>query len=340
MKQILNIGEMRLNLPLIFVVVFGMLWSGCDQNPLEVDISNVDTNVEVKRYEQALYSLNKENFNEKLPDLLQEYPAFLMGDMNDELFLKEIRKMVFYPLNQKLYTDLNERISEEQFSQIENELKGLFKHLKYYYPESNIQTVYTYISGLGYEQGNVFVNDSIVVAAIDLFLGADYKVYEQYGLYKYQVKKMTPAHLSVEVARELSKYYIPATEGNLTLLEEMIFEGKIQYFMEAMLPKKPQHVLLEYTPEEYHYCEESVGRLWRYLVEKELLYSKDHMETKRFIEDGPFTSSLERESPGRIGAYVGLQIVKAYVNKTGATLKEVMNETALLNIFEGSKYRP
>lgn len=323
---------------IVLVVCFGV--QSCNKNPLLVDVSDQFSTVKIKRYEQALYSLDKSNFDQKLPELIAQYPAFLEGDPKDALFLSEVKKMVFYPLNQKLYEDLNQRMSADKMKMFEEDMEHLIKHLNYYYPSNKFNTLYTFISGLGYEQGDVFINDSTIVVAIDLFLGSDYELYNQYGLYKYQTKKMTPEYMSVAVARTLADYFIDDQLNTPTLLEEMILLGKRQYFIEAMLPEKPSFLHLGYTTSEFQYCEENTYRLWRYLIDKQLLYSKDHMETKRFIEDGPFTSSLERESPGRIGAYVGLQIVKEYVRKTGASLKEVIAEKDLLYLFEQSKYRP
>jgi hypothetical protein len=53
--------------------------------------------------------------------------------------------------------------------------------------------------------------------------------------------------------------------------------------------------------------------IWRYFIDKQLLYSDDQKLIPRFINPAPFLNSLEidNESPGKVGA-IGWQIVNSY----------------------------
>ena len=47
---------------------------------------------------------------------------------------------------------------------------------------------------------------------------------------------------------------------------------------------------------------------------KDQLYSRNADVIGRFMNDGPFTNGLPRESPGHVGEWIGYRMVKAYMN--------------------------
>jgi hypothetical protein len=59
------------------------------------------------------------------------------------------------------------------------------------------------------------------------------------------------------------------------------------------------------------------------------------------MNDAPFTSPVSQESPGRLGTFIGWQIVKGYMEKNDKLgLKDLMNEENFQKILENSGYRP
>ena len=59
-----------------------------------------------------------------------------------------------------------------------------------------------------------------------------------------------------------------------------------------------------------------------------MLFSTDSKLPSRFINPAPFSKfnlELDGESPGRLGQYIGWQIVRAYANRSDASLKEILN---------------
>ena len=82
--------------------------------------------------------------------------------------------------------------------------------------------------------------------------------------------------------------------------------------------------------------------VWTYFVEKELMFSSDNKLTKRFINVAPFSKfylSIDNDSPGMIGKFIGWRIVKSYMKNNKTTLVEMilMNPT---DIYNKSKYKP
>ena len=77
-------------------------------------------------------------------------------------------------------------------------------------------------------------------------------------------------------------------------------------------------------------------------MERELLFSTDRKLGPRFLEPAPFSKFrlvLDNESPGRIGRYVGWQIVKAFAQNNNVPLKELLRTPEKI-IFEQANYKP
>src|SRR5690606_3931871 len=73
------------------------------------------------------------------------------------------------------------------FKQFEEELSTAFKYYQYYFPDSLIPEVVTFISGFNYQ---VAVTDKHLAIGLDLYLGAEYPFYKLAMLPNYRVEKM------------------------------------------------------------------------------------------------------------------------------------------------------
>ena len=58
------------------------------------------------------------------------------------------------------------------------------------------------------------------------------------------------------------------------------------------------------------------------------------------MDDAPYTATISTDSPGRLGAWIGWQIVKAYAENTGASFDEIITEVNMQTILKQSKYNP
>ena len=73
-----------------------------------------------------------------------------------------------------------------------------------------------------------------------------------------------------------------------------------------------------------------------------MLYSTDTNLGKRFLQDAPvskFYLSEDSRSPGRIGQWMGWQIVRSFMEKNDVSLQTFL-ETSEEEIFEKSNYKP
>jgi hypothetical protein len=59
------------------------------------------------------------------------------------------------------------------------------------------------------------------------------------------------------------------------------------------------------------------------------------------MNDAPFTAPVSQESPGRLGTWLGWQIVESYMNKNPkVSLSDLMKDSNYQKMLEESGYRP
>ena len=309
----------------------------CENNPLEVEVKD-QVNVPIKCFEKDLYSVTDANIDEKLKELSEKYPKFINGDINDPSYRNSLLSEVNNPLNQVLMEDRGKfGLSDER---LKNEVNRVLSYYQYYYPNDRLTEVYTFVSGLHMSMDPIMLDRNSIVISVDKYYGKDYPVYQQAGYHSYQTQNMTHDFFPVDLARYIALSRFDVLSNDVTLLETMIYLGKIEYFIEALNPGLSEQLLMGFKEEQMAYCTSNEKRVWTYLVEKELLYSKDMMEIKNYTENRPFISSVEKDSPGRMGVWYGKKIVKEYMAKENVSLQDLMKETDYLKIFQKAKYRP
>ena len=136
--------------------------------------------------------------------------------------------------------------------------------------------------------------------------------------------------------REISR------SADRTFVSRMIQRGKLYYILDRFLPKVDDAFKIGYTQEQLDWADFNDVAMWKYFVEKELLFSNDQELNRRFLDNAPFSkfySAQDNESPGRIGEWFGWQIVRAYMEKNDVSLQEMLNTPNEL-IFNRSTYKP
>lgn len=122
----------------------------------------------------------------------------------------------------------------------------------------------------------------------------------------------------------------------------MVFYGKQLYLKELLLPEGKPSQYLNYTPQELDWVMENESEIWRYFVERNLLFDTDSKLLNRFITPAPFSKfylELDNESPGSVGQYVGWQIVRSYMKNNDVPLQVMLHQNSQI-IFNKSHYKP
>lgn len=128
-----------------------------------------------------------------------------------------------------------------------------------------------------------------------------------------------------------------------TMLDEMIYQGKLWYSLMKLAPDLAPERLLGYSSDEWKFLQKEESNIWNFYLQEKILFSTDfNRGYKRFFIQGERTTGagLPEDCPPRIGNFSGLKIVTAYADKTGKSLKQIWEETNAGNILKESGYNP
>ena len=325
------------NVVILFLFTISLLFS-CSDERLNIDTSGINVQLNFKHYEQDLFTIDRNNIESSLDALASKHPAFISDDYKEPTKLQELNTYLNNELNTKLFKDWEAKIGT--YNAIETELNNAFTHFKHYYPNDSTPTIYTYISGVNYEEPIIIDNNNIIIG-IDMFYGKNYKAYQQLKIPQYLSRTYDKKYITPIVFREfITQKFAPFFSGK-TMLENMISLGKVEYFIEAVTPQLHDSIRFQFTTSQMNWCYGHEKAFWKHLTIKGLLFSNDYHTYKRFLQPGPFASSMERESPARIGIYIGYRIVKDFMDENPeVSLNELMTNTNFTAIFKASKYNP
>ncbi|HSQ45562.1 MAG TPA: gliding motility lipoprotein GldB [Lutibacter sp.] len=294
----------------------------------KVDVSKIEVAVSVSRFEQKFYEADEKT----LPQLKMEFP-YLFPEQNDSIWLNKIKDKE----ERELYNK-----SQEVFGDFESEkaqIADLFKHVKYEHPNFEPPKIITLITNLDY-QSKVVYADSLLFVSLDMYLGKNSEVYQDFPVYLAQ--NFDKSQLVVDMASAISdRYFTP--EKSRQFLDMVVGAGKKLVMIDHYLPSVSNAQKIGYSEAEYAWAMANEAQIWKYFIENKLLYSTDSKLVDRFMAEAPFSKfyiDIDKESPGRIGVWLGWQIVTAYMtNNNDVTLQQLL-QTDAEEIFNKSKYKP
>ncbi|HEY4618696.1 MAG TPA: gliding motility lipoprotein GldB [Flavobacterium sp.] len=308
--------------------VLSLFILSCGQkNKIEKAIAEMPVEIKVERFDKIFFETQPEDLNK----VKKEYPFFFPAGNEDAVWLNKMQD----PLWQELYGEVQKKYAN--FDPVQSQFVGLFKHIKYYFPETKTPKVITVISEMDYNNKVIYA-DSLVIVSLEMYLGKEHKFYQfpEYIKQNFEQRQIMP-----DVVSSFFKFKT-APNQNKSLLSNMIYAGKELYLKDKLLPDYGDADKMGYTAEQIKWCQENESYMWRYFIEKELLYSDDQKLIPRFINMAPFSKfylEIDNESPGRVGAWVGWQIVRSYMENNKVSLQQLLN-TNVKEIFEKSKYKP
>lgn len=294
--------------------------------------------ITIKRYEKALFSLDDKNLRSGMATLYPEYSFFMGNEWQDTLNILRIYNFINDPNIKELYALTIKKYPDVKY--LEKEITQAFGRYRKAYPEKPIPQVFTYVSGLDIENP-VYFYDTAMAVGLDLFLGSDVEAYQKAGLPKYKIERFTPDHLLSQCMMAVSDQLVRIDEKHNTLLDQMIAAGKALYFLDVTLPEINDEYKIGYTAEQLTWSRENESEIWAFIIEHQLLFSSDPQGISKMMTDAPFTSGFAASSPGRLGAYMGWQIVRKYMKEAGdVSLKQLMENTDAQEILKVSGFKP
>ena len=314
---------------LSFLVVILLCFQSCENDgKVEKEIAKIDIDAQVERFEKLFAEASPKD----LPKLKAEYPFMFSRQYHDSIWIARMQDT----LQQEMFSEIQKKYAD--FTEINDDIKSLFQHLKYYYPAFRSPRVITLINDVEYRNKTI-VTDSIALIAIDNYLGSDHMFYG--NIQKYIRQNFEAPQIVSDLATDYAQQQI-YQPSRKSLLDEMVYFGKILYFKDVMIPFKSDAEKIGYTQEELDWAIENEPNIWQFFVERELLFETDPKLAGRFINPAPFTKfnlELDAESPGRLGQYIGWQIIKAYMENNDADFNDMLQMDAT-ELFNKSKFKP
>lgn len=329
----------------VFIYLCFVLVS-CSENKLDVDVSDVKVDMRFDRFEEKMFDVQTQegmkSVNEELIEVGGELYEFYVYDMlrSGSVYDDSISKYLWYFVTDSIMKKTADDIavSFADFGKVENDLMNAFKHQKYHLPNAPLPKQFITYNG-AYNYG-VVSTDSVVGIGLEMYLGADNRVIEELPFPVYVREKMDKKYLTVDVVQSWLTTNVIEFERGETFLSSLLYFGKLKYAMQAMLPNTELERIVRYTKEEYDYALASEYNIWQYLVDMNWIYTTDMKVKIRFFEEAPTTVGID-ESPGRIGQFIGWQMVKAYMDKyPDVSLSELLDEKNESKILKAYKPQP
>ncbi|KUG06320.1 gliding motility lipoprotein GldB [Solirubrum puertoriconensis] len=220
--------------------------------------------------------------------------------------------------------------------QWQGNLQRMFQHVRYYFPDFKVPQAKTFVSGLSQD---VFANDSLLVISTDFFVGP--KAVYRPNVPNYILRRYRSEYVMPTVALAISSKYNKKELTNNTMLGEMIQGGKALYFAEKVLPCTDDSLLIGFPGKDLQNVNFNEAKIWGHFLQKNLLYNTSPFQIQKYVGERPNIPEIDKTCPGRVGLWVGWQIVRKYMAEhPNVTLPQLMAMKDPQRILTESRYRP
>ena len=323
---------------IIFFVIAGatFLFQSCRQQP--------EIPVKISRLEQSLFNIPIESIAESIPHLKKQYGELFdlyclrvisIGTPDESGFSDELTKFLTdsYMYNSfkrvmEVYPDLKE---------LETGLGRAFYNYRMEFPERVIPSVYTLTSGFNQ---SMITSDSILAIALDKYLGNTEDMYFRLEIANYQRQTMDRKYLLPDCMKAWIYTEFPYNDSIDNVLTNILYEGKIMYAVQKLLPATPDSLIFGFTSAQMRWCRNNTEQMWIHLIDNKMLFSTNHLTINKLVGPAPFSSLFTRESPGRAAVWVGYQIIASYMKRNNVTLEALLEDNDYGKILAKARFKP
>lgn len=302
--------------------------------------------IEIVRFDNALMNVHEASVAHDIRVLYDEYPEFMplwveeiLGIPSaDTTYLEEALPAF---LNDTLYgfkqTNAREKELFADITDLQKAVNKAFARIQWLYPETEIPSMYLFISGF---QTPIYFGEDLIGIGADMYLGSDYEYYNRV-VYDYQKQTMRPECIPVDIVSAFLFRTIPYTSQQIRLLDQMLYRGKIMFLTAQIFDDLPGYEVMGWTKEQWDWCVKNERAIWHLVMDKRDLFKTESLVLTGYLNDGPFTSEVSQDAPGRLGIWLGWRIAESYMeHNEHVTLQELMAEGDAQKILELSFYKP
>lgn len=347
MKALQFIDSFNKNSKIFLVGLSICFLASCGNNsPISTQANDVE-HITIKRFEQDLVPIDTVQITEThFSNLAKKYNEFYFGfcentlgilpETKDPYYAQALTGFVKYPSIQMLKHEIDSIYPN--LNELEDGISVAMARYKTEFPKAKAPQFVSYLSE--FTEAHC-AYDSIIGIGLDMYLGKDYPYYPA-EFPDFMRKKMTKDYILTNTLKAMAISNFDTQLKDKRFLAYMLFEGKVRYFVKKLMPELADTLVFGYTKSQMDWCNESEGQIWGFIIDKKLLYNKNPNDYMRLLTDAPFTSAegVPQESAPMLGVYCGYKIIENYVDKTGASLEEIMNNNNWDEILKESAYRP
>lgn len=317
-----------------------------------IDVSGIRLNAEIVRFDHDLNAMQRKPLAQQAAYMQQKYGVFYRDFMEHIIQVGSTRDTGYFAtLRQVLsagpYNDVR-RAVDSVFPNLDRENRELtdaFKHIRYYYPQKALPRVYAYFSGF---QAQTMIGNGYFGVGLDLFLGPGSKFYTARAITEvfphYVSRRFAPQYMIPRIVETIAREdQFPESPQNRSLLSKMIYNGKILYYMDQIMPDVADTIKIGYTGRQLKWCNDFKSQIWAYFLEENLLYETDYNKIQKYLGEAPFTPGLgeKNDASPKLAIWTGWQIVREYMRRhPEVSLQNLMADNDAQKILEGSRYRP
>lgn len=330
-----------------------LLWSGCGkEDQLErPDVSHLEDETEIRRFDRDLFAMDTLDIAGARADLETRYGSFaqvyfqqILG-VDDPRIAPEgadayLRGMLTHPVTRRVYDTV--QLVYPDLQKEKKHFDQAFRYLRYYFPEMPPPVITTFVSE--FSVANFIYGEDELALGLDLYLGEDYPygnidpsnpVFSAYLTRTYNRDHLVPRTLKPLIED------MAGPPGGDRLLDHIIRNGKMLYMLDLLLPGIPDSAKFEFTPQQLQWCRDNERDIWAYFTTENWLYSTDWKKFRKYVEYSPHSPGMPPEAPGRTGDWIGMQIVRAWLNRhPGAGPAALLAQRDAQAILEASRYKP
>ncbi|WP_242610741.1 gliding motility lipoprotein GldB [Aquimarina brevivitae] len=319
----------RFKLLLLLQLLFCIFYACDSSSKIEKEIEKIPVNIKIERFDKKFAELTPQ----QLPKLKAQYPFLFPQIYSDSIWIAKSQDTLQQQLNEevfKKFTDLSE---------LELDIIQFLKRVKYYFPQVTDPRVITVTSDVDYRNKVILSNDLLLIS-LDTYLGEKHFFYKD--LQQYITEDLIPSQILPDMAKVYAKQ-LQGLPKDRTLLSNMVYYGKELYLTDLFLPNVSNAAKMGYTEAQWNWVVANEEEIWRYFIDKQLLYSTDANLASRFLYPAPFSKfyleQIDKESSDRVGQYIGWRIVDSYMQNNNVSLQQLLKNDAE-TIFKNSKYKP
>ena len=302
--------------------------------------------VEIVRFDKALLNVHEASVAQDIKVLYDEYPTFMPLWVEEILGIPAadtayLEQALPEFLNDTIYgfkaTNAKEQAVFADVTYIEKGLSKAFSRIQNLYPETEIPSIYLFISGF---QTPIYFGDELIGIGGDMYLGSDYEYYNRV-VYEYQKQTMRKECIPVDVVSAFLFRTLPYTSSKSRLLDQMMYRGKVMYLVAQLFDELPGYEVMGWTKEQWNWCVKNERAIWHLVMDKRDPFKTESLVLTSYLNDGPFTSEVSQDAPGRLGIWLGWRIAESYMaHNEAVSLQELMAEPDAQKILEESYYKP